>query len=94
MSLKAFVVQAPKTHLGNLSELVFAETAGRARHLALKYSNWFSYSDLSYTDLTVKREPKADDWAHLNNHREGVLDFEEKHSQLFKGVLGWEEIEI
>lgn len=94
MNLKAFVVQAPKTHLGNLSELVFAEAAGKARHLALKYSDWFSYADLTYRDLTVKREPRADNWAHLNNNNEGVLDFEEKHNHLFKDILGWEEIEI
>lgn len=82
--MKAFVVSAEGSEV---SELVFAEKASRAKTLA-HGSDWLHWYD--YTELTCRREPKADKCA---GTIEGVLCIDDADGQRILRDLGWRRID-
>ena len=63
--MKAFNVQ---NNEGGV--IVFHETAGKAKYLAVRCNDWFSFDE--YIDVSAKREKKAD---YLANDKPYCLDF-------------------
>ena len=66
--MKAFVVSEIDGE--GVCSIVFHESAGKAKYYAMQNCEWFDCAE--FTDLQVRREPKADEHA---TDEPSVLDF-------------------
>lgn len=82
---KAYKVSCKNDYDG-VEFVVFAETEGKAKNMALSYYN------CHYTELRATREPSCDEWLKKDpNIKE--LNWDIKEHQIFLRCLGWRTID-
>lgn len=86
--LKAFTFDTEGDGSSDITILIYAETRGKAKSIALK-TEWLTYSDIEFTDLKMNRRPEADRFA----QKPGEHEFNTEDYELFRNILDLHECE-